>query len=149
MSKAKAASPTPRDVEAQINLHCRYPIERVEILRSGEVVASRDLKEFDGHLAWQEKVAVSRPCWLAARCFGVHAPRYPHSASHNHFAHTNPLVVTLGGKRPSSPTDAARFVQEIDALIAFAPHIPTERLRARSLDAFRKARRYFTAATGP
>jgi len=82
---------------------------------------------------------------LAARCFGTYRPRYPHSAGHNHFAHANPLVITVGGKTHRLPRDAARFSKEIDALIAFVPNIPTDALRVRSAEAFRKARRYFAA----
>ena len=101
-----------------------------------------------GQRLWAGRSPVEGPCWFAARCFGAHKPRYPHSASHNHFAHTNPLVVTVGGKRPSSSRDAARFLKEIDALIGFAPNIPTDALRSRSLEVFKKARAYFADMAG-
>jgi len=133
----------PADVKVSLDLYSRHPIELVEILRNGRVAARRKLDDFDGHLAWEETLRVDEPCWLAARCFGAWKPRYPHSASRNHFAHTNPLVVTVAGRRPTSPRDAARFLEEIDALVAFAPNIPTEALRSRSLDIYRKARQYF------
>jgi hypothetical protein len=121
----------------------RYALDRVQLVRNGKIVAERRLGDFDGRLTWKEKVAVPEPCWLAARSFGTHRPRYPHCASRFHFAHTNPLFVTVAGKGPRSPGDAARFRAEIDALIEFAPQIPTPELRSRALDAYRKARRYF------
>lgn len=138
---------SPGEVRVTINLHSRYPVERVEILRNGNVVAERMLENFNGQLTWEETMRVGEPSWFAARCFGVYTPRYPHSASHNHFAHTNPLFVTIAGKRPASPADAAVFLKEIDALIEYAPKIPSEQLRSRSVEAFSKARQYYANMT--
>jgi hypothetical protein len=137
----------PAEVKVSVELACRHPVELVQILCNGEVAAERKLEKFGGRFSWEKAFRVDAPCWFAARCFGTHRPRYPHSASQNHFAHTNPLVVAVAGKRPSSPKDAARFVAEIDALIEFAPNIPTPELRSRSLDVYRKARQYFADMT--
>jgi len=133
----------PGEVKVSIRLAAHSPLDMVELVRNGQVVARRNLQGFDGHFTYEPPLRIDGPCWLAARCFGTYTPRYPHSASHNHFAHTNPLFVTVGGKTHRSPRDAARFIKEIDALIAFVPNIPTEGLRSRSLEAFRKARKYF------
>ena len=96
-------------------------------------------------MTWEPTVDVTGPCWLAARCFGEYQPRYLHMDGHNLFAHTNALFVTVGGKRPSSAEDAGRFVREIDGLIEYAPRIPTDDLRTRALEEYRKAREYFAA----
>ncbi|HUU92181.1 MAG TPA: hypothetical protein VM238_13360 [Phycisphaerae bacterium] len=45
--------------------------------------------------------------------------------------------------RAGPATPAARFVKEIDALAAMVSNSPTEDLRSRSTEAFRKAREYF------
>lgn len=96
-------------------------------------------------MVWEPEVDIEEPSWLDACCFGEHVPRYPHTAAHNQFVRTNALVVSIGNRRPRSPTDAARFVAEIDALIDYAPQIPNSELRARALEAYRKARELFAA----
>ncbi|HUT35906.1 MAG TPA: CehA/McbA family metallohydrolase [Planctomycetota bacterium] len=133
----------PAEVKVSLELASRHPVGLVQILCNGEVAAERKLEKFDGRLSWEKAFRVDAPCWFAARCFGTTKPRYPHSASHNQFAHTSPLVVTVGGKRPASGRDAARFVAEIDALVEFAPSIPTPDLRARALEAYANARQFF------
>lgn len=136
----------PGKVALAVELASRHPVRLVEVLRNGQVVARRPVGDLPaGGMTWRTDVEVPGPCWLAARCFGEHRPRYVHAAAHNQFAHTNPLVVTVAGRRPTSPGDAARFVREIDALIEFAPRLPSEDLRGRALAAYRKARAYYAA----
>lgn len=137
----------PGPVTLSVRLASRYPIDTVEILQNGEMVATHQPDKNEKRLDWNKTIQVERPSWFAARCFGTYEPRYPHSASHNHFAHTNPLFVTVGGERPRSAADAERFTREIDALIEFAPNIPGDELRRRSLEVFKKARLYFSEMT--
>lgn len=145
---AGRALDAPGLVQASVRLACRHPVERIQLIRNGRTIAERELEEFTGTHIWKEPVKVLEPCWLAARCFGYHTPRYPHSGSRIQFAHTNPLFVTIGGRRPRSREDARRFLREIDALIQFAPNIPTEELRARALEVYGKARAYFAGMAG-
>ena len=118
-------------------------------VQNGRVVASKELTAAGRPLSWQYEARVAGPSWFAARCFGEHQPRYTHMAAHNQFAHTNALMVTVGGRRPTSPEDAARFVAEIDALIRYAPNIPTQSLRKRALGEYHKARQYFADQASP
>jgi hypothetical protein len=139
----------PGQVHVSVRLASKYPVELVEILCNGEVIRRRRPDRPTDSLTWEETVDVTRPCWFAARCFGTHRPRYRHSACHNQFAHTNPLVVTVGGKGPSSAEDAAGFLKEIDTLIAFVPNLP-EPLRAETREVFLRARKFYAdmAASG-
>jgi hypothetical protein len=57
-------------------------------------------------------------------------------------------MVTVAGKTPADVASAAGFVDEIDALIEFAPNIPSESLRQRALKMYREARKYYAAQTG-
>jgi hypothetical protein len=98
-------------------------------------------------LEWEEVLAVDGPCWFAARCFGETDVRYPHQTSPNQFAHTNMLMVTVSGKRPHSAASAAQFIKEIDALIEFAPNIPSDSMRRRALRMYNEAREYYVAQT--
>jgi hypothetical protein len=136
-------------VRLHVELASRHDIRRLEILQNGKVAVGLDVKQPGDPFKWTGTIDVKHPCWLAARCFGEHKGRYPHAAARNQFAHTNALFVTVGGRRPTSATDAARFVKEIDALIAYAPNLPTDETRRRAMAAYRKARAYFARQAQP
>ena len=140
----------PGKVALSVELISRHPVRLVEVLRNGRVIARKDLDAADAGkgLTWAVAADLAEPSWFAARCFGEHAPRYPHQAARNQFAHTNLLFVTIAGRRPASSADAARFVQEIDALIDHAPKLPTDDLRRRALETYRRARRRFADQAG-
>jgi len=139
----------PGKVRLDAELISRHPVRRMEILQNGKVIVGLGVERPGEPVRWTGTVDVKQPCWLAARCFGEHKPRYPHCAAHNQFAHTNALFVTVGGRRPTSPSDAGRFVKEIDALVAYAPKLPTDRMRQRAMTAYRKAREYFARQAQP
>jgi hypothetical protein len=142
----------PGQVKVNVQLVSHHPVRLVEILQNGRVVASRELATDQSKqaLEWEEVLPVDKPCWFAGRCFGEADVRYPHQASPNQFAHTNILMVTLAGKKPTSAASAAQFVDEIDALIEFAPNIPSDAMRQRALKSYNEARRYYAAqAAGP
>jgi hypothetical protein len=91
---------------------------------------------------------VNESCWFAGRCFGEVDVRYPHQASPNQFAHTNILMVTVAGENPTGAASAAQFIDEIDALIEFAPNIPSDAMRQRALRLYSQARQYYAAQAG-
>jgi len=136
------------EVNLTVELVSRHPVRLVEIVRNGKVVASREMTDPAKGMTWEYTAKVAEPSWFAARCFGEYEVRYKHMAAPNQFAHTNAVFVTVGGKKPSSPADAARFVKEIDALIEYAPNIPTEELRARALAEYDKARKFYAEMAG-
>jgi len=136
------ALPGPDRVKLSVRLACKYPLDLLEIVHNGRVILQKKVGALQRPLIWEETVAVEKPGWYAARCFGTHRPRYRHSAAHNLFAHTNPMVVTVAGKGPSSAEDAAVFLKEIDALIDYAPNVP-EPLRAETLKVFHQARAFY------
>jgi hypothetical protein len=129
-------------VRLSVCLVSKHPVELLEIVSNGEVIRRRELDAHTGSLTWEETVDAATPCWFAARSFGTHEPRYRHSAPHNVFAHTNPLFVTLAGQGPSSPEDAALFLEEVDALLDFVPNVP-EPLQAETREVFLEARKFY------
>ncbi len=139
------ALPEAGEVRIAVRLVSRYPVDTVEILRNGRVAAEKKVRDFDGRLEWTEILPVREPSWFAARCFGAHAPRYRHHGPRNAFAHTNPLFVTVAGRKPASAEDAAALLKEVEALIAFAPRIPSDKIRAQALEEYEKARRFYAA----
>lgn len=140
---------SPGRVKVYVQLVSHRPVRLVEILQNGKVVASRELdtNTSSQQLEWEEFLPVDNPCWFAARCFGETDVRYPHQTAPNQFAHTNMLMVTVAGRRPRSAECAARFVEEIDALIKFAPNIPSDSMRQRALTLYNEARQYFASQT--
>ena len=145
-----SALDSPGRAKVNVRLVSHQPVRLVEILQNGKVVASRELTSDQNEqtMEWEEVLTVDGPCWFAARCFGETDVRYPHQTAPNQFAHTNMSMVIAAGKRPSSPADAAHFVKEIDALIEFAPNIPSDSMRQRALKLYNEARQYYTAQTG-
>jgi hypothetical protein len=141
---------SPSRVKVNVQLVSQRPLRLVEILQNGEVVSSRELAadQPNQRLEWEEVLPVNGPCWFAARCFGETDVRYPHQTAPNQFAHTNILMVTVAGQKPNSAASAAQFVDEIDALIQFAPNIPSDSMRQRALERYRKARQYYAAQAG-
>ena len=140
----------PGRVKVNVQLVSHRPVRLVEILQNGRVVASRELTT-DGpnqELEWEEVLPVGKPCWFAARCFGEADVRYPHQACPNQFAHTDILMVTVAGKKPTNAASAAQFIDEIDALIEFAPNIPSDAMQQRALKSYNEARRYYAAQAG-
>ncbi len=139
------ALPAAAEVRLSVRLVSRYPIDTLEILQNGRVIAAKKTLDFAGEAEWEEKVRVDEPCWFAVRCFGTHAPRYRHHGPHNLFAHTNPLFVMVAGRGPSSAADAALLLREVDALISFAPNIPSKDLRDEALKEYERARSFYEA----
>ena len=137
-------------VKVNVQLVSQHPVRLVEIIQNGEVVSSRNLvaDQPNQKLEWEEVLSVDEPCWFAARCFGEADVRYPHQAAPNQFAHTNILMVTVAGRKPASATSAGQFVDEIDALIEFAPDIPSRSMQRRALKLYDDARRFYAAQAG-
>jgi hypothetical protein len=140
----------PSDVTVAIDLASAAPMKTLQLISGGKVVASKTIDPWpaDGRLTWEQTIRVDRPTWFAARCFGQDTPRYPHTLPYNLFAHTNPLVVTVAGAKPSSSEDAAYFVKEIDFLLRATELITDEELRKQSQDEFRKARAFYAKMAG-
>jgi hypothetical protein len=139
----------PGNVEIEVELVSRYPLEMVEILKNGAVVWQKNPEGLPGRVQWKVPLEVDEPSWFAARCFGRHEPRYRHSGAHNQFAHTNAQFVTIQGEKPRSAKDAAGFLKEVDALAAFLETLPpgdlTEEMRLRSRHEYERARAFYQA----
>jgi hypothetical protein len=144
------AMESPGRVKVNVQLVSHRPVRLVEVLQNGKVAASRKLlaDQTNQELEWEEVLPVDGPCWFAARCFGETDVRYAHQTAPNQFAHTNMLMVTVAGKKPSSAVHGAQFVEEIDALIEFASNIPSESMRRRAQKLYNQARQYYAAQTG-
>ena len=102
------------------------PIDRVEIMRDGEVVAATDVRGRPAGRPLRASVDAAGAGWLAARCWGRRRTSYGHPL----WAHTSPVYLRA---RPGSRivrTASRALVEEI----------------ARSEDWLRSRARYADAA---
>jgi hypothetical protein len=89
----------PLRVKLAIQVHTQEPVERVEVIFNGKVIANQSVKE----------LTISQPGWLAVRCFGPagEAIRY---------AHSSPFYFPQDGKLPVQRADAERWADYIRSL---------------------------------
>ncbi len=92
----------------------RTPIERVEFVRNGQVIASTDAKG-ERRVRVQEEVQVSESSWFGARVYGPGAPGLTTLA----MAHSSAVYVTQGARPVLVREDLDLAVRWIDRLWAY------------------------------
>ena len=103
-------------VDARVTLQSNVPVDNLEIVANGKVVASFPARSrgrravFDTTVA----IAVSGHSWLLARAYSA-APRLPILDLYP-FASTSPVYVTMGNAPPSCREDAEYFLGWINLL---------------------------------
>lgn len=91
--------------------HSSQPVDRLEIVRDGEVVVviENHNQELSGR--WTGRIDATEAGWVAARCWG----RRRNSYGHPLWAHTSPVYLR-STQNPARLTSAATFfVEQIDA----------------------------------
>ncbi len=90
----------PGTVEVEAWAESIFPINVLQIVRDGKVVAQTESASGTRRLELREKITIDKHTWLAARCGG---PGYMGSFYHldemtrGMFAHTSPIYVAVGG----------------------------------------------------
>jgi hypothetical protein len=103
----------PGTVEVEAWAESILPIQRLEIVQEGRVVASADNPNGARRLELKEKIRVDGHTWLAARCGG---PSYFDAVRHHDvwtrgvFAHTSPIYVACGGDWWMFDEEVARYM---------------------------------------
>ena len=89
----------PGIVEIEASAESMIPIERLEIVQAGRVIASTEVKGGTRRLEIKEKLKIDRNTWIAARCGGKNYFGSEHLDIWNRgvFAHTSPIYVACGG----------------------------------------------------
>jgi hypothetical protein len=93
----------------------RLPLERVEILVNGEIVATRENTEKLRHWSFDGTLEIGDSSWVAARAYARQELPYQYHLSGTPsivFAHSSPVYVAIDGRARSSARDAA-FLAEI------------------------------------
>ena len=91
------------------------PIERLELVVNGDVVALGEVREDGKRALLNHSFRVDASCWIALRALGSAGPQV---FGGELFAHTSPVYVTVASARVERRQDAAYFVEWIDRLIA-------------------------------
>jgi hypothetical protein len=116
-------------------------IDRVELVHDGKVIASSGGGRATDRVGLSERVAVERSGWLAAR---VTSREHIHSAFATSMgAHSSPVYLDVGGRRPYSPEDANAIGMIIDGSRTWVETIASVRSadeRARLADYFATSR---------
>jgi hypothetical protein len=108
----------PGRVAARITLRSNVPVDHLEIIGNGKVVASIPLRGDRTSADTTVSVPVPRSGWLVLRAYGD-GPREPVLDLYP-FASTSPVYVTVAGAPVRSRADAEFFVQWIDRVTAAA-----------------------------
>jgi TolB protein len=138
------------ELVAQVSLNSYVPVEHLEIVSNGNVVADIPLSGDRTSLKTEVRVPVSRSGWYLLRARG-NGPVYP-ILDFYPYATTSPIYVTVGGKPIRSLADADYFLSWIDRLeAATRAHREwnTEEEQSTVLAAIQRARAEFEARRSP
>jgi hypothetical protein len=102
----------PGRVVARVSLRSNVPVDHLEIIRNGQVVASIPLRGDRTAADTTVHVPVPHSGWLVLRAYGD-GPREPVLDLYP-FASTSPVYVTVAGAPVRSRADAEFFVRWID-----------------------------------
>ncbi|MCK4965921.1 CehA/McbA family metallohydrolase, partial [bacterium] len=156
-------------VNIKTDVWCQFPLDRLEIIVNGEVVAEHFISREKEHSSLSLKYTPKESCWITARAYesplpykkrgvsfsqnrfrgygptplnsyyGTEAPEVP-------FAHTNPLYVTVGGKPIRSRKDAeyyARFLKNAMHYLRTEGVFASEEAKQSVLKLFEEGRQKF------
>jgi TolB protein len=132
------------DITAHVSLHSIVPIDTLEIVRNGAVVATIPLTAQRTDVSLDVKLSTHESGWylLRARGSGAHYPIldvYP-------YATTSPIYVIVGGRPIRSPVDARYFIAWIGRLETGAAQHQgwnTAAEKDTTLETIRRARKVF------
>jgi TolB protein len=107
-----------RSLVARVTLHSIVPIDRLEIVRNGEVITQIPLSGSRTSVSTRVTVPARESGWYLLRA-RADRPAYPILDVYP-YATTSPIYVTVGGKPIRSRSDAEYFISWIDRLRAGA-----------------------------
>jgi hypothetical protein len=132
-------------VEVKAHAECAWPIDLLEVVVNGQVVAATSARRGAKALALRERVKLDGSCWIAARCGS--RTRVNHCWPIHLGAHTSPIYVIAAGQEIFSPSDATYMLTLIDGGVTYLDTLSVrfDEKRHRAMKAiFEKARREIT-----
>ena len=133
-----------RALQVRVTWAWHSPLDTVEIVRDGQVVAS--CTPDSSQSAWTVSLDGSGG-WLAARASGQRRNSFGHAL----WAHTSPVYLRPHAERAVLHATATRFVEQIDtatAWIGSKARFDDARQRQRMLELFADGRHAFAALHG-
>lgn len=154
----------PKKVKIVAEVYCQLPLDRLEIVDGGVVIAQKIIEKGEHHAKLVIEYTTSKSTWIAARThmynekdmirgvsfakrrdvgggttlfnryYGTLRPETP-------FAHTSPVYVSVANKPIRSPEDARYFVRYLQNAIDWlqkSGSFPSEAAKQEVLKAFRK-----------
>ena len=129
-------------VEVEARAECAWPIDLLEVVVNGTVVAAASSRRGARALSLREQVRLEGSCWIAARCGS--RTRVNHCWPIHLGAHTSPIYVIAAGQVIFSPSDATYMLTLIDGGVTYLDTLSVrfDEKRHRAMKAiFEKARR--------
>ena len=118
------------------SVRSRIPVDWVEIVQGGRTVAKVENPSGNRDVTLKDRVRVKDSSWIAARAKG---PELVYQGGIPLVAHTSPIYLQVGGRKPRSPEDAAFFLTWIDEAMTWleeTANIPDPDQRREMKDLF-------------
>lgn len=100
----------PKQVTAEVRWQAHRPIECVEVIMNGSVVAGEHTARGSTEGKLSATLAAPNDGWIAARCSGKNRDSYGHAQ----WAHTSPVYLVTGSKDAATRDSAQFFVDRIE-----------------------------------
>ena len=97
-----------------VRLRSNVPVDRLELVRSGQVVQEFPISDDGRSATTTAKIPVDRSGWVLLRARGDR-PAYP-TLDVYPYATTSPVYLTVGDQPTRSPEDARYFIAWIDRM---------------------------------
>ena len=136
-------------VQVQATVRSLLPVDRLEVIRGGEIIAVQENPDGRGTLRLDVGVDVQASTWIAVRA--ASATRMPTFNNVLLQAHSSPVYVSVAGAPRSSPEDAAFLMGWTDEAIEWAQTVARfqeESQREAMVALFRRARAIYAAQAG-
>ena len=142
---------TGKKVSLTARVHSRIPVEKIEIVHNGKVVALQENPEKEQRLEVRTEMSISGSSWVAARAHSLQQIPYQMDGIPI-MAHTSPIYFRVGGQPRQSAEDAAFFIEWVDEALKWLEeraNIPVPAQRREMQEIFERARLVFERQTEP
>ncbi len=142
-----------QDLSVKTEVRSRIPVEKLEIVQGGEIVAVKENPDRSRNLTLEMTLSAKESSWIAARAHSAEILPYQTSwyvvrDGIPLMAHTSPVYVEVDGQPTRSSEDAAFFIGWIDESLDWVrneANIPDPEQRHEMVDLFEKAKKIYAA----
>lgn len=135
-------------VSVKVEVTSRIPMERIEIVQGGKIVATKKNPSGARSVSFTVNVPIEESTWIAARTSS--SISLPFNQGIPVFAHTSPIYIDVPGQPISSPEAAAYFAKQCEAAIEWAKtkaKVLDESQREEMIALYEKARHSYLNMT--